>query len=165
MGIQNHIITAWYFRESFTHMNEHMKPKCLFYEHRIKRWFQNYSSLRHFFYFIFFFLASGNVIARRFTFWFSCFISDKHLRMQSSTKKDILVRLPKLSSVEPCQYLDGWSLGNTGYCKQHSKIRNKFPLSITHEVSMSHKKNHSINRMLYYITLITLNVGCILYRW
>ena len=31
----------------------------------------------------------------------------------------VLVRSPKLSNVEPSQYLDGWPLGNTRYRKQY----------------------------------------------
>ena len=43
----------------------------------------------------------------------------------------VLVRSPKLSSIEPRQYLDGWPPGNTGCCWQINFFFCYFPSTLT----------------------------------
>ena len=46
-------------------------------------------------------------------------------------KTPVLVRSPKLSNVEPGQYLDGWPPGNTGCCRHFILIFTRYFVSIS----------------------------------
>ena len=52
----------------------------------------------------------------------------------TTLKTPVLVRSPQLSSVGPCQYLDGWPPGNTGCCwhffQQGSHFHTKWMTSV-----------------------------------